>query len=89
VLVERDAGMLAAQGPCQNALALLDGQSAQILAVQFQQVKSAQYNNSVTALAAKQVEHRRAVFVAGDCLARRRRITGPEARRRQSPPNPA
>jgi hypothetical protein len=68
-LIEHNAGVRPANQFCQSALALLDWHTAQIFAVEFDQVKSDQHRVVTVALVANQIEHRKTTVVGDDGLA--------------------
>lgn len=51
MLIERDGRRRAAQQPRELALAILDGQAPQVLAIEFQEIEGAQYRLAVAAVA--------------------------------------
>src|SRR5262249_40582861 len=68
VLVEHDAGTRDAHELGKLGLAVLDRRAAQILAVEFDQVKGAQYCLVAMPGPANELENRQAAFVSADRL---------------------
>ena len=66
--VENDARMRSAQKPLEGAFANLNRLPAQVFAVEFDQVESAEGHSMILAPIADQVEHRKPIVIDGDGL---------------------
>ena len=64
VSVKHDAGMGAARKALQRPFASLDRRTAQIFAVEFEQIETAEYRGRAMLLAAHEFENRKSALVA-------------------------